>query len=47
VGVMAGSALLHFSGHYDLSIITVSGVAFLGFIISLGLNPPKVFSENR
>ena len=37
----------YYSGHYDLSIITVSVVAFIGFIIAIGLNRPKVFRETK
>ncbi len=47
IGVLVGSVFLHFSGHYDLSIIAVSVVAFIGFMVSMGLNPPKVFRGNR
>jgi MFS family permease len=47
IGVFVGSIFLHFTGNYNLSIITVSVVAFIGFIIANGLNRPKVFSVNK
>jgi MFS family permease len=43
VGVLVGSTFLHYSGHYVYSIITVSVVAFIGFLIAIGLNRPKAF----
>jgi MFS family permease len=46
-GVFLGSTFLHYSGHYELSIITVSIVALIGFIVTMGLNRPKAFSENK
>ncbi len=46
IGVLAGSALLHFSGHYNYSIIAVGCVAIIGFLIAWGLYPPKAFNRN-
>jgi MFS family permease len=44
-GVLVGSTFLHFSGHYNCSIITVSIVAIIGFLIAMGLNRPKAFCK--
>jgi MFS family permease len=43
IGVLLGSTFLHFSGHYNLSIIAVSIVGFIGFLVAMGLNRPKAF----
>jgi nitrate/nitrite transporter NarK len=46
VGVIVGATLLHKTGLYHASIITVSLVALCGFLFSLFLNPPAVFKRS-
>jgi len=43
VGILVGSALLHATGGYHASILTVGVVAFAGWLCSLLLTPPQVF----
>lgn len=45
VGVAAGSAALHSTGMYDLSIIIVVVVALIGGIAALGVKAPKIFAN--
>jgi len=46
IGVIAGASALHATGLYHMSINIVGTVAIIGFIIALGLNPPKAFCIN-
>jgi MFS family permease len=43
VGVAAGSAALHITGMYDISIIIVAVVAGIGALAGLGIKPPKKY----
>jgi MFS family permease len=47
IGVAAGSAALHITGMYDVSIIIVVVVAVIGAIAGFGINPPRIFNQNR
>jgi MFS family permease len=47
VGVAAGATALHNTGNYRMSIVIVSVVSVIGFIIAQFLKPPKVFSQGR
>ena len=45
-GVIVGATLLHNTGLYQASIVTVSIVAIVGFLSSLFLNPPEAFRNS-
>lgn len=45
IGVAAGSAALHITGMYNVSIIIVGAVAVIGAIAGFGIKPPKVFTH--
>ena len=45
VGVAAGSAALHATGMYDVSIIIVVVVSLVGAVAALGVKAPKIFNE--
>ena len=45
-GVIVGATLLHKTGLYHASIITVAVVALCGFLMSLFLNPPEIFKNS-
>jgi MFS family permease len=47
IGVAAGSTALHITGMYNVSIIIVVIVAVIGAIAGFGINPPKIFNQNR
>lgn len=47
IGVAAGSAALHGTGMYNVSIIIVGVVCILGAINSLGLKMPNVFTKEN
>lgn len=47
VGVAAGSAALHITGMYNVSIIIVAAVALIGAIVGFGINPPGIFKEYK
>lgn len=47
VGVAAGSTALHITGMYNVSIIIVAAVAVIGAISGFGINPPKIFNQNK
>ena len=47
IGVLCGSLALHNTGNYNLSIIIVSIVAFLGSFLGFFLKPPAVFATER
>lgn len=44
-GVFVGSTFLHITGAYRVSIAVVSAVALLGMLMSVLMNPPKVFAR--
>jgi MFS family permease len=44
IGVAAGSAALHITGMYNISIIIVAIAAITGAISGLGIIPPKLFN---
>jgi len=41
--IIAGSAALHTTGNYHMSIIIVAAVALLGIIVAMFMKPPTVF----
>ena len=43
IGVAAGSAALHITGMYNISIIIVAIAAITGAISGLGIKAPKIF----
>jgi MFS family permease len=47
IGVAAGSTALHITGMYNVSIIIVVIVAVIGAIAGFGINPPKIFNQNK
>jgi MFS family permease len=46
IGVAAGSAALHITGMYNVSIIIVGCVAVIGAIAGLGIKSVKIFDQN-
>ncbi|MBN1834027.1 MAG: MFS transporter [Deltaproteobacteria bacterium] len=46
IGVAAGSAALHITGMYHVSIIIVAIAAIIGAISGLGIKPPQLFRLN-
>ena len=44
-GVAAGSAALHITGMYNVSIIIVGVVAVIGAIAGFGIKPVKIFDQ--
>lgn len=45
VGVAAGSAALHATGMYNVSIMIVVVVSIIGAVLAFGVNAPKIFSN--
>jgi MFS family permease len=46
-GVTAGATALHATGLYQMSINIMCGICFIGFLISIGLNPKKIRETSK
>ncbi|MCL6476941.1 MAG: MFS transporter [Peptococcaceae bacterium] len=46
-GVAAGSAALHATGMYVVSILIVAALCIVGALSAIGMNPPKIFERTQ